>query len=80
VGQAGLTQFSSNPDGSTRVDIKMSYNPPAGVLGHLIAQLFGVDPKQEMDDDLMRMKSFIETGVYPHDAAQHVAMQTPAMI
>jgi hypothetical protein len=31
--------------------------------------LFGVDPKQEMDDDLMRMKSFIETGVAPHDAA-----------
>lgn len=80
VGQAGVTQFSSNPDGSTCVDIKMSYNPPAGVLGHLIAQLFGVDPKQEMDDDLMRMKSFIESGVYPHDAAQHVAMHTLAMI
>jgi uncharacterized membrane protein len=81
VGQAGLTQFSSNPDGSTRVDIKMSYNPPAGVLGHLIAELFGVDPKHEMDDDLMRMKSFIESGVYPHDAAQHVAaMDMPALI
>ena len=73
VGQAGVTQFSSNPDGSTRVDIKMSYNPPAGVLGHLIAELFGVDPKHEMDDDLMRMKSFIESGVYPHDAAHEVA-------
>ena len=69
VSQSGVTQFSSNPDGSTRVDIKMSYNPPAGVLGHLIAELFGVDPKHEMDDDLMRMKSFIETGVHPHDAA-----------
>jgi uncharacterized membrane protein len=81
VGQAGVTQFSSNPDGSTRVDIKMSYNPPAGVLGHLIAELFGVDPKHEMDDDLMRMKSFIESGVYPHDAAQHVAaMDMPALI
>ena len=80
VGQAGVTQFSSNPDGSTRVDVKMSYNPPAGVLGHLIAELFGVDPKHEMDDDLMRMKSFIETGVYPHDAGQHVAaMHAPAI-
>jgi uncharacterized membrane protein len=71
VGQTGVTQFSSNPDGSTRIDVKMSYNPPAGVLGHAIAELFGVDPKHEMDDDLMRMKSFIETGVHPHDAAQH---------
>lgn len=79
VGQAGVTQFSSNPDGSTRVDVKMSYNPPAGVLGHLIAELFGVDPKHQMDDDLMRMKSFIETGVYPHDAARHVAMHAQAM-
>lgn len=80
VGQAGVTQFSSNPDGSTRIDVKMSYNPPAGVLGHLVAELFGADPKHEMDDDLMRMKSFIETGVHPHDAAQHVhTMQAPAM-
>jgi uncharacterized membrane protein len=67
--QEGVTRFTSNPDGSTRIDVKMSYKPPAGLLGHEIAKLFGVDPKQEMDDDLMRMKSFIETGVVPHDAA-----------
>jgi len=80
VGQSGVTRFSSNPDGSTRIDVKMSYNPPAGALGHAIAELFGVDPKHEMDDDLMRMKSFIETGVHPHDAAQHVEMtQAPTM-
>jgi uncharacterized membrane protein len=70
IDQRGITRFTSNPDGSTRIDIKMSYKPPAGVLGHEIANLFGVDPKHEMDDDLMRMKSFIETGVYPHDAAR----------
>jgi uncharacterized membrane protein len=80
VDQAGVTQFSSNPDGSTCVDVKMSYNPPAGVLGHLVAELFGVDPKHEMDDDLMRMKSFIETGVHPHDAAQHVRMTQGACV
>ena len=80
VAQRGITRFSSNPDGSTRIDVKMSYNPPAGVLGHVIAELFGIDPKHDMDDDLMRMKSFIETGVYPHDAAQRVAeMHAPAM-
>lgn len=68
VEQEGLTRFSSSPDGGTRIDVKMTYNPPAGVLGHATAELFGVDPKQEMDDDLMRMKSFIETGTPPHDA------------
>jgi uncharacterized membrane protein len=80
VGQSGVTKFSSNPDGSTRIDVQMSYNPPAGVVGHVIAELFGVDPKHEMDDDLMRMKSFIESGVYPHDAARKVPeMQASAV-
>lgn len=70
IEQEGVTRFTSNPDGSTRIDVRMSYKPPAGLLGHEIAKLFGVDPKQEMDDDLMRMKSFLETGVHPHDAAR----------
>jgi len=72
VAQQGVTRFSVNPDGSTRVDVKMSYTPPAGVLGHKISELFGTDPKHEMDDDLMRMKSFIETGNLPHDAWSHL--------
>ena len=78
VEQEGVTRFSSNPDGSTRIDIKMSYNPPAGVLGHAVAELFGVDPKHEMDDDLMRMKSFIETGTPPHDAWSELHSAAPA--
>ena len=48
----------------------MSYNPVVGGLGHAIASLFGADPKKQMDEDLMRMKSMIETGVQPHDAAR----------
>jgi len=72
IGQSGVTRFSANPDGSTRVAVQMRYIPPAGALGHSIAKLFGVDPKHEMDDDLMLMKSFIETGAHPHDAARHV--------
>jgi uncharacterized membrane protein len=68
VSQKGITRFSSNPDGSTRIEVKMSYQPPAGIVGHEIAKWFGADPKHEMDDDLMRMKTFIETGVHPHDA------------
>lgn len=69
VEHAGVVRFDSNPDGTTRVDIKMSYNPPAGALGHVIATLFGADPKSEMDADLARMKTLIETGIRPHDAA-----------
>jgi uncharacterized membrane protein len=70
--QQGVTKFTSNPNGGTCIDVKMSYTPPVGVLGHKIAELLGADPKHEMDEDLMRMKSFIETGRVPHDAWSHL--------
>jgi uncharacterized membrane protein len=55
--------------GGTRVTVRFSYSPPAGALGHGLASLLGSDPRQQMDDDLARMKHFIERGAIPHDAA-----------
>lgn len=69
VDHAGIIHFDPNPDGSTRVDIHMSYNPPAGAIGHIVAALFGADPKRELDEDIVRMKTFIEKGILPRDAA-----------
>jgi uncharacterized membrane protein len=69
VASAGVVRFEPTDDGGTRVTVRMSYNPPAGALGHAFAALLGADPKRRLDCDLMRMKSFIETGVRPHDAA-----------
>jgi uncharacterized membrane protein len=66
VQHAGSLHFE-DAEGGTRVSIKMSYNAVAG-LGHPIASLLGSDPKQQMEDDLARMKTFIEQGVPPHDA------------
>jgi uncharacterized membrane protein len=48
----------------------MSYSPPAGALGHAFALLLGSDPKSKMDDDLGRMKQFIERGNMPREASQ----------
>jgi uncharacterized membrane protein len=70
VQHAGIIHFYPNPDGTTTVDVKLSYNPVAGALGHVVASLFGADPETEMNQDLLRMKTFIETGKRPHDAAQ----------
>lgn len=56
--------------GGTIVTVRLSYSPPAGALGHAVASLFGSDPKGQMDDDLARMKQYIERGAIPHDAAQ----------
>jgi uncharacterized membrane protein len=73
VQHAGTIRFLSNPDGSTTVNIRLTYNPAIGGLGHIAASLFGADPRSQMDEDLVRMKSFIETGKVPSDAAwQHV--------
>jgi uncharacterized membrane protein len=60
--QEYMYRFQSNPDGSTRIDIRLSYNPPAGALGHAIASIFGSDPKHQMEQDLVRFKSLIEEG------------------
>jgi uncharacterized membrane protein len=40
----------------------MSYNPPAGLLGHAVAALLGLDPKNAMDQDFVRLKSLFELG------------------
>lgn len=61
IAHAGIVRF--DPDGGgTRVDLRMSYNPPGGALGHAVAALFGSDPKRAMDEDLVRLKSLLEDG------------------
>ncbi|GIV98064.1 MAG: hypothetical protein KatS3mg057_2721 [Herpetosiphonaceae bacterium] len=62
IKNAGIIHFDRTTDGGTRIDIKLSYNPPAGAIGHAFASLFGADPKTAMDDDLLRFKSLIEAG------------------
>jgi uncharacterized membrane protein len=61
VRSAGMVRFTPEGDG-TRLDVRLSYNPPAGALGHAVAHLLGSDPKQQMDDDLLRLKSLLEEG------------------
>jgi uncharacterized membrane protein len=73
VAHAGIVRFDADTEGGTRVQIRMSYNPSAGWLGHGVAAAFGVDPKHSMDEDLARMKTLIETGHAPHDAAARTA-------
>lgn len=60
VGNAGTVNFIPEGDAMTRVDVRLSYNPPAGAIGHGIATILGSDPKQEMDGDLARMKNLLE--------------------
>ena len=75
VEHAGSIDLERAGEG-TRLRIEMSYNPPAGALGHVVAKLFGADPKTELDEDLMRLKSTLETGKPPRDAAAAHADQS----
>jgi uncharacterized membrane protein len=62
VENAGIVRFQPGPQDGTRVDVRLSYNPPAGAIGHAVAALLGQDARHQMDDDLLRFKSLLETG------------------
>lgn len=76
LAHAGIIRFERAGEG-TRIDIRITYNPPAGVLGHLVAKLFGLDPQTKLDEDLMRLKTFFDTGIPARDAAENWRV-TPA--
>lgn len=69
VGHAGLVRFDALSPNRTRIQIRLSYNPPGGALAHGVLALFGADPKTRLDEDLVRMKTALETGRRAHDAA-----------
>ncbi|MGH9753932.1 MAG: SRPBCC family protein [Blastocatellia bacterium] len=73
----GVIHFEPTHEGRARVHIEMRYHPIGGAIGHALAKLFGSDPKSEMDADLLRMKTFIEKGRPPHDAANPFPASRP---
>jgi uncharacterized membrane protein len=62
IEHGGRVNFSPDERGGTLVEVRMSYNPPAGAVGHTVASLLGVDPESAMDDDMVRLKSLLEEG------------------
>ena len=61
VENRGEVRFSATPTG-THLAVRITYAPPAGVVGHAIATLLGMNPRQQMDDDLKRCRSLLEEG------------------
>ncbi|MFB3906251.1 MAG: SRPBCC family protein [Acidobacteriota bacterium] len=60
VQHSGIVQFRSLGEDRSKADIRLSYNPVAGAMGHFVASLFGSDPKSELDQDLQRFKQLVE--------------------
>jgi uncharacterized membrane protein len=63
--------------GATRLDVELIYTPIAGAAGQALTSILRRDPKQQLDDDLARLKTTIETGHPPQDAAIPVTLPGP---
>lgn len=71
VQHAGSVWFRDAPAGrGTEVKVEMQYNPPAGMLGAVIASLWGKEPGQQVEEDLHRLKQIMEAGEIPTTAGQ----------
>lgn len=64
VRNAGQVSFKPTPDGdATEMTVLLSYDPPAGKAGVLVAHMFGEEPAQQMEEDLQHFKDTIEGSV-----------------
>lgn len=63
VDSAGAVTFKPGPTGrGTEVHVSLSYMPPAGKVGMVVAKLLGEEPSQQIEGDLRRFKMLMETG------------------
>ena len=77
----GWLEFRPAPgDRGTEVRASIAYEPPAGQLGRLLAQLWGEGPDRQVHDDLRRLKQVLETGEVPTPAMRRTdATAMPAV-
>ncbi|MVN85694.1 cyclase [Deinococcus sp. HMF7620] len=54
----------------TEVVVRLTYRPPAGTAGAIVARLTGEEPAQQLRDDLMRFKREQELGFAPTTEGQ----------
>lgn len=59
IENVGIVRFEPLLEGGTRMDVRLSYNPPRVSFGDAVAVLFGVDPTNAMEEDLARFESLI---------------------
>lgn len=64
VTHEGTVRFVDAPGGrGTEVHVDLRVAVPGGDLGLALARYFGEEPRQQLDDDLRRLKQVLETGV-----------------
>lgn len=74
---SGSVQFIPAPgQRGTIVMVELSYRPPAGALGAVIAKLMGREPGQQIEEDLRRLKQTMEAGEIITTAGQPAGRAT----
>ncbi|MEX0744320.1 MAG: SRPBCC family protein [Phycisphaeraceae bacterium] len=67
----GHVRFESIPHGWGAIaEVSLSYRPPAGVVGQMVAAALGESPRQQLHEDLRRFKRIMEAGETPSSAEQ----------
>lgn len=61
IRHAGAVTFLPHGSQATEVEVAVTYNAPGGVIGEVIARLFGHEPGQQIQQDLERFKRVLET-------------------
>ncbi|MFI7705025.1 SRPBCC family protein [Nonomuraea sp. NPDC049480] len=65
IAHTGALRLTEQPDGRTRVQVRLTYNPVTGAAGHAVARLLGANPARRLRQDLMRLKSYVESERQP---------------
>ena len=60
VPNSGRVVFAEKPDGDTLLEVRLTYQPPAGQVGQAIAAAFGENPAKQIEDDLTNFKFYME--------------------
>lgn len=63
IPNAGVVEFLPTTNRGTEVKVVLTYEPPAGKFGALVAKMFGEEPKQQIHEDLRRFKRLMEAGL-----------------
>ena len=61
IANSGVVEFLPTSNRGTEVRVVLTYEPPAGYVGTIIAKLFGEEPSQQVYGDLYRFKSLMES-------------------
>ncbi len=62
VPNQGSVYFEKAGEGQTELRVSMEYSLPGGEIGAAVAELFGKEPSQKIEDDLNSFKEAIEGG------------------